>query len=98
VFGALELFIKGMKFSDAIIYMQAVQEGTTPVYTFDREDFKGKAHAVLLAKGQGKILIVNEGLMYFPESDHVRKVSRPREAIRQWYHRLSKFLSRLLQI
>jgi predicted nucleic-acid-binding protein len=48
VFGALELFLKGMKFSDAIIYMQAIQEGTTPVYTFDREDLKGKPHTVLL--------------------------------------------------
>lgn len=50
VFGALELFIKGMKFSDAVIYMQAIEEGTTPVYTytFDKEDFKGKPHVMLL--------------------------------------------------
>ena len=48
MFGALELFIKGMKFSDAVIYMQAIEEGTTPVYTFDKEDFKGKPHVMLL--------------------------------------------------
>jgi len=48
VFDALELFINGMKFSDAIIYVQATREGITPVYTFDREDFKGKPHTVLL--------------------------------------------------
>ncbi len=49
VFRSLELFVKGMKFSDALIYVQAIEEGTTPVYTFDREDFKGKPYAVLLA-------------------------------------------------
>ncbi len=48
VFGALELFIKGMKFSDAVIYMQAIEERTTPVYTFDKEDFKGKPNVMLL--------------------------------------------------
>ena len=48
VFKALELFIRGMKFSDAVIYVQAIEEGATPVYTSDREDFKGKPHAVLL--------------------------------------------------
>ena len=49
-FKALELFIKGMKFSDALIYVQAIEEGATPVYTFDREDFKDKPHAVLLGR------------------------------------------------
>ena len=49
VFRALELFIKCMKFSDAVIYMQAIEEGTAPLYTFDREDFKSKSHAVLIA-------------------------------------------------
>ena len=48
VFRALELFIKGMKFSYAVIYVQVIEEGTTPVYTFDRKDFKDKLHAVLL--------------------------------------------------
>ncbi len=48
VLRALELFIKGMKFSDAVIYIQAIEEGTTPIYTFDREDFKSRPYAVLL--------------------------------------------------
>lgn len=48
VFGALELFLEGMKFSDAIIYMQAIHERKTPIYTFDQEDFKNKQYAVLL--------------------------------------------------
>ncbi len=48
VFQALELYRRGMKFSDALIYSQAVTEQRTPLYTFDRNDFKDFEGVVLL--------------------------------------------------
>ena len=49
VFQALELYRRGMKFSDALIYCQAVAEQRTPLYTFDRDDFEGFEEIVLLS-------------------------------------------------
>ncbi|NPA41813.1 MAG: type II toxin-antitoxin system VapC family toxin [Aquificae bacterium] len=48
VFEALELYKNGMKFSDALIYCQAVAERRTPLYTFDKDDFQGLQDVVLL--------------------------------------------------
>lgn len=47
-FQALELFLEGMKFADALIYVQALQEQKTPVFTLDREDFKNRQDVELL--------------------------------------------------